>query len=66
MASARYAIHLIFLLVNGAVMPATEQREIRERSGTAVCSVANVMSLAEPHPAAGEATAAVAVVEGAT
>ena len=57
------SIDLVALLVNGAVVPATEQGEIRERGGAALCPVTNVMSLTEPHPAARETAVAVSVME---
>ena len=57
------SIHLVALLVNGAVVTATEQCEVRQRGQAAVCPVANVMALAEREPAAREAAATVAVVE---
>ena len=41
------AIDFVALLVDRAVMPATEQREIRERRRTALCPVPKVMALAE-------------------
>jgi hypothetical protein len=53
------------LLVNRAVVAATQHREVRERSGPALGPVANVMALAEGHAAALEATPAVAMVERA-
>jgi hypothetical protein len=61
--AVRLSIELVALLVNGAVMPATEQSEIRERGGAPLCPVTDVMSLAETNPAAREAAAAVSVVE---
>ena len=57
------SIELITLLVNGAVVPATEQGEVRERGGAAVSPVTDVMALAEADAAAREAAAAVAVME---
>ena len=39
---------LIALFVHGAVMPPTEQREIRERRRAAGCPMTDVMPLAEP------------------
>src|SRR2546427_4132978 len=48
------SIDLVALLVNGAVVPATEQGKIRERSRAPLCPVTNVMSLTEPHSAAGK------------
>ena len=40
------AIHLIALLVYRAMVPATEQREVRQRGGPALRPVPHVMSLA--------------------
>ena len=54
---------LIALLVDRPVMPATEQGEIRQRGGSTLGPVTDVMALTDPHPAAWEAAAAVAVVE---
>src|SRR5262245_43244066 len=59
------SIQLVALLVDGAMVPATEQRKIRERGGASVGPVTDVMALAEANPAAREATAAVAMVERA-
>ena len=39
--------HLITLFVHRAVMPATQQREIRQRGGASVGPMANVMALTE-------------------
>ena len=61
--SVRLSVELVALLVNGAVVPATEQGEIRERGGAPLCPVTDVMSLPEPEPAAREAAAAVSVME---
>ena len=57
------SIELVALLVNGAVVPPTEQGEIRERGGAPLCPVTDVMSLPEPEPAARETAAAVSVME---
>jgi len=57
------SLDLIALFVNGAVVPATEQGEIRERGGAPLGPVADMMSLAESHPAARETAAAVSVME---
>ena len=57
------SLELVALLVNGAVVPPTEQGEIRERGGAPLRPVTDVMALAESHSAAREATAAVSVVE---
>ena len=53
----------LVLLVNGAVVPTTEQGEIRERGGAPLGPVTDVMALAESHPAARETAAAVSVME---
>src|SRR5713101_5712423 len=54
---------LVALLVHRAVMPATEQREVRERGRAPVRPVAQVMPLAEADAAAREAAALVPMVE---
>jgi len=51
--------------VNGAVMPAAEKREVRERGGAALSPVMEMMPLAEAHAAAREAAATVPVLERA-
>ena len=61
--SVRLSVELVALLVNGAVVPATEQGEIRERGGASLGPVTDVMALSEADPAAGEAAAAVSVME---
>ena len=53
-------------LVDGAVVPATQHGEVRERGGATVGPVTDVMALAEPHAAAREAAAAVAMVQRAS
>jgi hypothetical protein len=59
------AIDLIALLVNGAMVTATEQGEIRERGRAALGPVTDVMALPKPSSAAREATGAVSVMERA-
>jgi hypothetical protein len=59
------SIDLIALLVHRAVVPVTEQGEVRERGRVPVRPMADVMALAERDPAAREATALVAVMERA-
>ncbi len=61
--AVRLSIHLVALLVDRAVVPATEQGEVRERGRAALRPVADVMPLAEREPAAGKAATPVAVVE---
>jgi len=57
-------IELVALLMDGAVVAATEHGEIRERGRAALRPVADVMALAEADPTAREAAAAVSMVEG--
>jgi len=57
------SIELVALLVNGAVVPATEHGEIRERRRAPLGPVTDVMALPESHSAARDPTAAVAVRE---
>ncbi len=54
---------MIALLVDGAMVPATQQREIRQCGGASLCPVTDVMSVAETNSAAREEAAAVSVVE---
>ncbi len=61
--AVRLSIEFVAFFMNGAVMPATEQREIRERGGTPLSPVTDVMALAEANPAARKAAAAVSVVQ---
>jgi hypothetical protein len=55
------SIDLVALLVYRAVVPATEQGEVRERGRAALRPVVEVMPLAEPDAAAREAAALVPV-----
>jgi len=57
------SLELIALLVNGAVVPPTEQGEIRKRGGASLGPVTDVMALAESHPTARETAATVSVME---
>src|SRR2546428_3596706 len=57
------SIDLEALLVNGAVVPATEQGEIREGGGAPLGPVTDVMALSEADPAARETAAAGSVGE---
>jgi len=57
------SIKPVALLMDRAVVPATEQREVRERGRAPVRPVAEVMPLPEPHATAREAAATVAVME---
>ena len=56
-------LHLVTVFVHGAVMAATQQREIRQRGGASVGPMANVMALTECSSAAGEAAAPVPVLQ---
>ena len=57
------SIELVTLLVDGAMVPTTEQSQIRERCRAPLGPVPDVMSLAESHAAAREAAAAVSMME---
>jgi hypothetical protein len=57
------SIDLVALLMNRAMVPATEQGEIRQCGGAALRPVSDVMPLAEPGSAARETAAPVAVVK---
>jgi len=61
--AVRVSIELVAFFVDGAVMPAAEQGEIRERGGASIGPMTDVMSLAETNPAAREAAAAVSMVK---
>ena len=54
---------LVALLVHGPMMPAAEQREVRERCRAAVRPVAEMMPLPEADAAAGKAATPVPMVE---
>jgi len=56
--------NLITLLVHRSVMPAAEQREVRERGRAPVRPVAEMMPLGEAQAASREAAALVPMVEG--
>ena len=53
------ARHLKTLLVHRAVVSVTEQREIRERRGPALCPVMEMMTLGDANATAREAAAPV-------
>jgi hypothetical protein len=57
------SIELVALLVDGAVVPAAEQGEVREGRRASLGPVTNVMALAELDATAREAAAVVPVVE---
>ncbi len=63
--AVRLSIDLVALLVDSAMVPTTQQREVRQRRRAALRPVLDVMALAEGHPAAREAAAAVPVVQRA-
>ena len=62
----RLSIELISLFVDGAVVAATQKREVRQRGGATVGPVLDVMPLAERQSAPGEAAAAVAILKRAS
>jgi len=59
----RPVVDRVALLVNRAVMSATQHREIRQRGRAAMGPVSDVMALAEADTAAREATAPVSMLE---
>jgi hypothetical protein len=59
----RLSIDLKAFLVDRSMVPATEQREVRERRRATLSPVADVMALAEAHATAREAAAEIAVLE---
>jgi hypothetical protein len=61
--AVRLSIDLVGLLMDGAMVSATEQGEIRQRGGAALRPVSDVVPLAEPNPAAREAAAAIPMVQ---
>ena len=52
------------VFVHAAVVPPTEQCEIRQRRGAAGSPMSDVMALGDPHTAAREAAAVIPVPEG--
>jgi hypothetical protein len=57
------SIDLKAFLVDRPVVPAAEQREVRERGGAALSPMPDVMPVAEPRAAPREAAAAIAMLE---
>ena len=53
----------VALFVDGAMMPATQRRKIRQRRRAAARPVADVMALADPNAAARKTTAAVPMMQ---
>ena len=64
--SVGVSLDLVALFMNRAVMPTTEDSEIRQCGGATVRPMTDVVPLAEPRAAAGEAAAAIAMVERAS
>jgi hypothetical protein len=62
--AVRFAIHPITLLVDRAMVPTTEEREIRQCGGAAFGPVAHVMRFAQWETAAREAAPAVSMMKG--
>ena len=60
--AVRQTLDLVALLVDGAVMAAAQQREIRERGGPVLGPVTDMVALAEPDNTAGKTAAAVSLV----
>jgi hypothetical protein len=63
--AVRLPIDLIALLVNRAMVPATQHGEVRERGRPTLRPMLDVMPLAEREPAAREAAAVIPVMESA-
>ena len=61
----RLSLDPVTLLVDRAVVPTTEQREVRERGGATFGPVAYMMSFTQRQPAAREAAAAISMLKGA-
>ncbi len=57
------ALDLVTLLVNGAMVPVTEQGEIGQCRGAALGPVTDVVALREPAVAAREAASVIAVLQ---
>ena len=64
--SVGVSLDLVALFMNRAVMPTTEDSEIRQCGGAAIRPVTYVMALADSHLAARETAAAVSVMERAS
>jgi len=61
--AVRLPIELIALFVNRSMVPATQQGQIRERSGAALSPVNDVMTLTKSHRAARETATSVTVMK---
>lgn len=61
--AVRLTLDLVASFVDRAVVPATQQGQVRLRRGATLGPVMYVVALPEPRAAAGEATALVAVLE---
>ena len=59
-------VQVVPLLVDGTMVPATQEREVGERGRAALGPVADVMPFPRRPPAAREAAAAIPVLERAT
>jgi len=57
------SLELETFLVDRTVVPATQQREIRQRGRPAFRPVTDVMTFAESHTTAGKATPAISLVQ---
>ena len=60
--AVRFALDLDALFMHRAVVPATQDRQIRERRRSALRPVLDVMALSDPHAAPRKATTAVAML----
>jgi len=60
------SLHLVSLFVDGTMMAPAQEREVRERRGSPLGPVADVMTLTERSAAAREPATSVAVLQRAT
>jgi hypothetical protein len=61
--AVRLSMDLVALLVHGAMVPATEHREIGERRRPSLRPVTNMMPLAEADPTAREAATTISMLQ---
>ena len=63
--AVRLSVEVVALLVDGAVVAATQKREVRERRGATIGPVLDVMALAEGQSAPRKAATPVAILQRA-
>ena len=64
--AVRLPLDLVALLVDGAVVSTTQEREVGQRRGATVGPVPDVVPLSEPGVAARESTATIAMLQRPT